>query len=118
MAVALGWRQEATRAARTALPLLEKASRVAILSAPKASSREFDPARLQEFLAARGVAADLEVISGSGDPAPMLLGACKAIGASLLVSGRVRPSSAARIHLRRTTRSLLHADTPSLFLSH
>ncbi|MEI9963594.1 MAG: hypothetical protein WDM92_01670 [Caulobacteraceae bacterium] len=47
--------KEATRAVRTALPLLEKASKVVILSAPDASSRAFDPQDLRHFLAARGV---------------------------------------------------------------
>src|SRR3979409_845728 len=50
-AVAVAWDgaggREASRAARLALPLLEKAKRVVILAAPKASSRSFDPTRLQ-----------------------------------------------------------------------
>ncbi|MGZ6016339.1 MAG: universal stress protein, partial [Phenylobacterium sp.] len=47
--VAVAWDggKEATRAARTSMPLLEKASRVVILGAPSASSREFDPERLR-----------------------------------------------------------------------
>ena len=118
--VAVAWDggKEATRAARTALPLLEKASKVLILSAPKASSREFDPARLQEFLGARGVDADLHVIAGQGDPAPMLLGACAEVGASLLVSGAFGHPRLREFIFGGTTRSLLQAASPSLFLSH
>src|SRR6476646_7740523 len=46
--------KEASRAARLALPLLEKSSRVVILAAPKASSRSVDSTRLQSYYAARG----------------------------------------------------------------
>ena len=36
---------------------MEKAERVVILAAPKATSRSFDPSKLQAYYAARGVAA-------------------------------------------------------------
>src|SRR6201992_109835 len=58
-AVAWDGGKEASRAARLALPLLEKASSAVILAAPKASSRSFDPARLQSYYAARGVTAEI-----------------------------------------------------------
>ena len=50
--VAVAWDggKEASRAVRTAMPLLEKASKVVILAAPAASSRQFDPAGLQAYL--------------------------------------------------------------------
>ncbi len=110
--------KEATRAARTALPLLEKASRVVILGAPKASTREFDPQRLKEFLAARGVDADVELLRESGDAASLLLGASRAAGATLLVSGAYGHPRLQEFIFGGTTRSLLAADSPSLFLSH
>ena len=55
IAVAWDGGKEASRAVRTALPLLRKASSVHILSVPSASPRRFDPALLQAFLTARGV---------------------------------------------------------------
>ena len=118
--VAVAWDggKEATRAARTAIPLLEKASRVVILGAPGASSREFDAHRLQEFLGARGVEAEVEAIKGSGDAANLLLGACRAAGASLLVSGAFGHPRLREFIFGGTTRTFLHADSPSLFLSH
>jgi len=118
--VAVAWDggKEATRAARTAMPLLEKASRVVILGAPAASAREFDPVRLKEFLEARGVAADVEVLKESGDAGALLLGASRAIGANLLVSGAFGHPRLREFIFGGTTRSLLHADSPSLFLSH
>ena len=118
MAVAWDGGKEATRATRTAMPLLEKASRVVILGAPAASSREFDAHRLQAFLAARGVQADVELIKGSGDAATILLGAARSLGASLLVSGAFGHARLREFIFGGTTRSLLQADSPSLFLSH
>src|SRR5258706_10908124 len=60
--VAVAWDggKEASRAMRTALPILQKASQVLILSAPGASNRKFDPASVQAFLGARGVKSDVE----------------------------------------------------------
>jgi len=118
--VALAWDggKEATRAVRTALPLLEKAARVLILTAPEASSRQFDPARLREFLAARGVEAEARSIPGSGDAAALLLGAAREAGAHLLVAGAYGHARLQEFIFGGTTRSLLAAEQPSLFLSH
>jgi len=118
--VAVAWDggKEATRAARTALPLLEKASRVVILGAPAASTREFDPARLKEFLEERGVTADIEVLKQSGDAASLLLSASRSIGAGLLVSGAFGHPRLREFIFGGTTRSLLLAESPALFLSH
>ena len=118
MAVAWDGGKEATRATRTAMPLLEKASRVVILGAPAASSRDFDPHRLKDFLRARGIEADVELINGSGDAASLLLGAAKTLGASLLVSGAFGHARLREFIFGGTTRTLLQADSPSLFLSH
>ena len=118
MAVAWDGGKEATRATRTAMPLLEKASRVVILGAPAASSRDFDPHRLKDFLGLRGVEADVELINQSGDAAGLLLGAAKSLGASLLVSGAFGHARLREFIFGGTTRSLLQADSLSLFLSH
>ncbi len=118
IAVAWDGGKEATRAARTALPLLEKASKVVILGAPKASSREFDPHRLREFLSARGVEAEVLVLEASGDAASLLLGAARQAGASLLVSGAFGHPRLREFIFGGATRSFLSADSPSLFLSH
>lgn len=118
MAIAWDGGKEAARAARTALPLLEKASRVIVLSAPAASARDFDPERLRVFLGARGVKADVELIAESGDAAALLLGACKRLDVSLLVSGAFGHPRLQEFIFGGTTRSMLHAATPSLYLSH
>jgi nucleotide-binding universal stress UspA family protein len=118
--VAVAWDggKEASRAARLALPLLDKATRVVILGAPKATSRSFDPARLQAYYAARGLAADIEVLPGSGDAAPLITGAAKAAGADILVAGAFGHPRLQEFIFGGTTRTLLNADQPSLFLSH
>ena len=118
--VAVAWDggKEASRAARLALPMLEKASKVVIVAAPKASSRDFDPTRLQAYYAARGVSAELDVIRETGDAAPALLAAAKRAGADILVAGAFGHPRLQEFIFGGTTRTLLNSDQPSLFLSH
>lgn len=118
MAVAWDGGKEASRAARLALPLLEKASRVVILAAPKATSRSFDPGKLQSYYAARGVRADVDVLPDSGDAAPVLLYAARKAEANILVAGAFGHPRLQEFIFGGTTRSLLNAAQPSLFLSH
>lgn len=110
--------KEASRAVRTALPILERASRVVILSAPSSSSRDFDPETLRVFLEARKVKAEVQVQSGSGDAGPILLNAAKSLNADLLVAGAFGHPRLQEFIFGGTTRTLLNADAPSLFLSH
>ena len=118
--VAVAWDggKEASRAARLALPLLEKASSVVILAAPKASSRSFDPTRLQAYYAARGIASEIETLPGTGDAAPMLVYASQKAGATILVAGAYGHPRLQEFIFGGTTRTLLAAGHPSLFLSH
>ena len=118
--VAVAWDggKEASRAARLALPMLEKASRVVILAAPKASARSFDPARLKAYYAARGLEADVEKLGETGDAGPALLRAAAAADASVLVAGAFGHPRLQEFIFGGTTRTLLNADGPSLFLSH
>lgn len=110
--------KEASRALRTALPLLQKASRVVVAGAPAASSRSFELARMVDFLAARGVSAQVRVLEGSHDAAKLLLEAARAEGADFLVAGAFGHPRLQEFIFGGTTRSLLNADGPSLFLSH
>ena len=118
--VAVAWDggKEASRAARLALPLLEKASRVVILAAPKASSRSFDPGRLKAYYAARGVDAEVDILPDSGDAAPVLLYAARKAEANILVAGAFGHPRLQEFIFGGTTRTLLNSDEPSLFLSH
>jgi nucleotide-binding universal stress UspA family protein len=118
--VAVAWDggKEASRAARLALPMLEKAQKVVILAAPKASSRSFDAGRLKSYYAARGVDAEVEILPDSGDAAPLLLYAAKKSGAEILVAGAFGHPRLQEFIFGGTTRTLLNSDEPSLFLSH
>jgi nucleotide-binding universal stress UspA family protein len=118
--VAVAWDggKEASRAARLALPLLEKASRVIILSAPKASARTFEPARLQAYYAARGLDAAVEILPDASDAASALLAAARTLGADILVAGAFGHPRLQEFIFGGATRTLLNADAPSLFLSH
>jgi nucleotide-binding universal stress UspA family protein len=118
--VCLAWDggKEATRAVRTALPLLAKAKTVTILSAPEATTRDFEPGRLADFLAARDVTADVQVLAGS-DAAACILRACAERSADLLVAGAYGHTRWREVIFGGVTKSLI-ADKagPSLFLSH
>src|SRR5579862_7812249 len=119
-AAAVAWDggKEASRAARLALPLLEKAAKVVILAAPKASSRSFDAGRLQSYYAARGVEAEVDILPDTGDAAPVLLYAARKSGADILVAGAFGHPRLQEFIFGGTTRTLLNSDAPSLFLSH
>ena len=119
--VAVAWDggKEASRAARTALPLLQKAGRVVILAAPASSARYFDPARLQQFFSQRDIKSELQTLPDSGDPGPALLKSAKALQANLLVAGAFGHPRLQEYIFGGTTRAFLNAtDGPSLFLSH
>jgi nucleotide-binding universal stress UspA family protein len=118
IAVAWDGGKEATRAARTALPLLQKAERVVVLSAKELTSRAFEPQRLADFYAARGVEAEVQLLPGKGEAAALVLEAARELGANLLVAGAFGHTRLREFIFGGTTRSLLAADGPSLFLSH
>ena len=110
--------KEASRAARLATPLLEKASKVVIVAAPKASSRAFDPSRLQAYYAARDVAAEVMLLPDKGEAAPALLAAAASVGADIMVAGAFGHPRLQEFIFGGATRTLLNAERPSLFLSH
>jgi nucleotide-binding universal stress UspA family protein len=110
--------KEASRAARLALPLLEKAERVVIASAVRASARHFDPARLQSYYAQRGVEAEIELLGEGGDVGHALLEAAGRAGADILVAGAFGHPRLQEFIFGGTTRTLLNSERPSLFLSH
>jgi nucleotide-binding universal stress UspA family protein len=119
IAVAWDGGKEASRAMRTSIPLLRKASAVVILSAPGASPRRFDPALLRQFLAARGVEATIEVVNiDHGDPAPALVKAAKAASAGILVAGAFGHPRLQEYVFGGATRTFLNSEGLSLFLSH
>lgn len=117
-AVAWDGGKEASRALRTALPLLRKASSVVVLTAPAATQRKIDLDQLTAFLAARGVTCDSQVLTETGDAAPALLKAARDVGADVLVAGAFGHTRLRDFVFGGATRTFLSADSPSLFLSH
>jgi nucleotide-binding universal stress UspA family protein len=117
-AVAWDGGKEASRAVRTAIPLLEKASKVVILTAPAAASRQFDPTGLQAYLEARGLKSEIQSLEGSGDAAPRLLKTAVEIGAELMVAGAFGHPRLQEFVFGGATRTFLTAAAPSLFISH
>jgi nucleotide-binding universal stress UspA family protein len=110
--------KEASRAMRTALPLLQRASQVRILSCCASSPRDFDPQALKTFLAARGVDAQVNMVPTGGDMGAQLIKSAKDIGASLFVAGAYGHPRLQEFIFGGATRAFLNADGPSLFLSH
>jgi len=110
--------KEASRAARLALPLLEKADRVVIVTAPKSSARQTDPTRLQDYYGQRGVKTEFEILGGAGDVGHALLEAAERVQAGVLVAGAFGHPRLQEFIFGGTTRTLLNSDGPSLFLSH
>jgi nucleotide-binding universal stress UspA family protein len=117
-AVAWDGGKEASRAMRTALPLLQRASKVQVLSCCASSPRDFDPGAVRAFLAARGVRSEITLIDAGGEVGPQLLKAAKAIGASLFVAGAYGHPRLQEFIFGGATRAFLNAEGPSLFLSH
>jgi len=118
--VAVAWDggKEASRAARLATPLLEKAARVVIVAAPKASARSFDPSRLQAYYAARDIKTELLLLDDAGEAAPAILHAAARVEADILVAGAFGHPRLQEFIFGGATRTLLNSDSPSLFLSH
>lgn len=119
--VAVAWDggKEASRAARSAVPWLCKAPDVAVLAAPAATPRSFEPSRLVDYLQTRGVKARLERLTGAGEAGPMLLEGARALGAGVLVAGAFGHPRFQQFIFGGATRSLMQAEgAPSLFLSH
>ncbi|WP_091738275.1 universal stress protein [Phenylobacterium immobile] len=118
IAVAWDGGKEASRAARLALPLLESAGKVVLLSAPAAITRQIDPEALQAYYAARGVQSEVKILASTGEVAPALLQAAQDAGADVLVAGAFGHSRLQEFIFGGSTRTFLNTDGPSLFLSH
>jgi nucleotide-binding universal stress UspA family protein len=110
---------ESTRAVRAAIPLLATYDEVTVLTAIRATPRRFAPERIIDFLAAKGVPAQLQISEDLGDAAQIILSAVKALDASLLVAGAFGHPRFSQFIFGGVTRALLQAENgPALFLSH
>lgn len=119
--VAIAWDggREASRAVRRAVPLLQKAQQVVLLTAPHAMARPCTGARALSYLADHGITAMHEAIHAHGEAAAMILDAVSGVGARLLVAGAFGHPRLQRFIFGGNTQVLLEGRTPAaLFLSH
>ena len=109
--------EPAGRAARRATPLLRHSAAVTVVTVGEGGARA-DPARLAEYYAARGVGADVRVLERSDEIAVTLQDLAGELDAGLIVAGAFGRSRLREFIFGGTTRALLGAERPCLFLAH
>ena len=108
----------ASRAARRAVPLLRRVGRILVVGAP-ASASPCELSQLRDYFALRGLSVELRPLErASADVAPQILEIAQAEGAGLVVAGAFGQSRLREFIFGGTTRALLQAERPSLFLAH
>jgi nucleotide-binding universal stress UspA family protein len=116
--VAIAWngRAEAARAVAGALPFLEAAGAVAVLTAATRRTPAEVARDLVDYLAWRGIAAESRPVDVKDEPvADALLRAAREAGAGLLVMGGYGRARLSELVLGGVTRHVLgHADLPVL----
>jgi nucleotide-binding universal stress UspA family protein len=122
-AVAWDGSPEAGRAVRAAVPMLQLASKVAILQNPDeldiSPGAAADPGRLTRYLAAQGVKDISLTRLKDGRTGPALLGAAESLGAALLVAGGFGHGRLAEAIFGGATKTFLDAkEGPHVFLCH
>jgi nucleotide-binding universal stress UspA family protein len=117
--VAIAWNgsTQASRAVAMAMDFLVTASTVTILAA-KEDGSDYRPNELKDYLAAHGISAKVQTVSGKDDAAKALLGAAAKAGASLLVMGAYGHSRVRELVLGGVTKHMLQATTLPTFMVH
>ncbi len=122
--VAIAWKAtaEAARAITAAMPLLEKAEKISILSAEEDSTSAERAAasvrRLTRELGWHGIVPEIRHLDRSSDSADTSLREALIIGADLLVMGAYGHSRAREMYFGGFTRSVLRAAPLIVFLCH
>lgn len=109
--------EPAGRAARRATPLLRHSASVTVVTVGDEDPHA-DPARLAAYYAARGVVAGIRRVERSGEVAIALQDLADELGAGLVVAGAFGRSRLREFVFGGTTRTLLGAERPCLFLAH
>ncbi len=117
--VAVAWNgsTESARAVGAAMPFIEKAERLVVLTAESNHTRATAAAEAAGYLALHGLAAETRVFSKSAHPSvgEALLEHCRTLGADLLVMGAYTHSRLREMLLGGVTRYMLdHAELPVL----
>ncbi|WP_420992041.1 universal stress protein [Cupriavidus sp. 30B13] len=122
--VAVAWDggREAARAVADAMPLLRRAARVSVISAPAADGGtpqpQAAPAALCEHLASHGIAAAVHAVPGGQRPGPLLLAAVRELQADLLVAGGYGHARLRELVTGGTTRTLMRQSDIPVLMSH
>jgi nucleotide-binding universal stress UspA family protein len=119
--VLVAWKptKEAAHAVKRSIPLLQKASRVDILTIDPEGTGDFPPLAVASYLSRHGVKADLhERSAGASSTADTLLAAARELGSGLVVMGGYGRSRAMEFLLGGVTRRLLSSSDVALLMAH
>ena len=120
--IAVAWNGgvEAARAVAGAMPLLEAAERVTVLTAESDRTPAYVATQAVEYLACHGIKAEVRLFpKGSGDPVgKALLDSCREIHAGMLVVGAYSHNRLHELLLGGVTRHVLSQAELPLFMAH
>ncbi len=116
----IGWngRAEAARAVADALPLLQRAEAVDVVTVGDEHPERPGAEGLQRYLARHDVSARIVRLAGEHDVAEALLGHARDAGADLLVLGAYSHSRWREMIVGGVTRHMVHHSPIALFMSH
>ena len=114
--VAWDGKEPSSRAARRAVPLLKKASRVVVAGAP-VGDHSADLSRLAGYYAAHGLEVEIDILA-KGDIVACLQEAVERHGAGYMVAGAFGRSRLREFAFGGTTRALLQATRLNLYMAH
>lgn len=110
---------EAAHAVKRSVPLLQKASRVDIVTIDPPGSGDFPPLAVASYLSRHGIKADLhERTAGGGSTSDTLLATARELGSGLVVMGGYGRSRAMEFLLGGVTRRLLGVSDIALLMAH
>ena len=119
--VLVAWKnsRESARAVRAAMPFLEAAESVTVLTAEPPGQRSDEAAALGDWLHRHGIAARPQsVIASGGEVGDMILSCCADQGADLLVMGAYGHSRLRELVLGGATRTVLEGLTLPALMTH
>ena len=119
--VLIAWKQtpEAAHAVKRAVPLLQKCSRIEIVTIDPGGGGDFPPLAAASYLSRHGIKAELhERTAGSGTTSDQLLGTALELGAGLIVMGGYGRGRTMEFLLGGVTRRLLAVSTLPLLMAH
>jgi len=115
--VAWDGKEPSSRAARRAVPLLKKASKVVVAGAP-IGENPVDLGKLARYYTLHGLNVEVDILPKSNDLITTLVDANKRHGAQYMVAGAFGRSRLREFAFGGTTRALLHNTNLNLYMAH